>query len=88
MIRPKNSTKQKIVPMVANQKLELIGAFPLYVSLMLIVPQRIINRKVPSRKVKIALKNISSSYRLEYDLTLLQLTGHLAKTVNRRMKAI
>ena len=65
MIRPKNSTIQIIVPMKANQKLEFTGAFPLIVSFILIVPQRIIRRKVPSRKVKIALKNISSSYRYE-----------------------
>ena len=85
-MRPKNSTKQKMTPIKANQKLELRGAFPLNVSLMLIVPQRIINKNVPSRKVKIALKNISSSYRYEYDLTFLQLVGHLAKMVKRRMK--
>ena len=85
---PMNSTKQTIVPMKANQKLEFTGAFPLIVSFILIVPHRIINRKVPSRKVKIELKNISSSCRYEYDLTFGQAVAHLAKIVNRRMTAI
>ena len=85
---PMNSHVHIIIAPIAKYKLNVTGILPSSVSLMLIVPQRIINRKVPSRNVKIPLKKVSFNFFREYILAFLQLRGQNAKTANNRMTAI